>query len=377
LSTPIRDHELRTLVEQATTPAVSIYAPMAKAGPDTRQNATRFKNLVREAADRLDVERPGDDPLLGPLYAKIDDHDFWQHQEQGLAVFRSGDALRWVKLPIETPAEVTVADTFRVAPILALLASNQAFDVLTLSLGEVRLFECDRFVMQPQELPAGAPRRLEDAVGYDSPRANLQFHSAGRGGNRPIYHGHSAEPSPDAEVKQLFGRLAAALGPFLDVRVPLVLAGQPHLQARFREVAHLPQLLPEGVDLGVESMNEDELHGQAWSVVEAAVRAQRRDRPLQRLSGLVAHGRAVTGVDDVVPAAVEGRVDTLLVDPEVHRLGRIDPTTHRVSFAAEGEAVEDLVERAARETWLNGGQVISVPEELLGPDAPVAAVLRY
>ncbi|MCA9559021.1 MAG: hypothetical protein KC583_10705, partial [Myxococcales bacterium] len=249
MSTPIRDHELRTLVEQATSPAVSIYAPMAKAGPDTRQNATRFKNLVREAAERLDIERPDEDPLLAPLYARIDDHDFWQHQEQGLAVFRSRDVLRWVKLPVETLTEVTVADTFRVAPILALLAGNQAFDILTLSLGEVRLFECDRFVMQPQKLPAGAPRRLEDAVGYDSPRANLQFHSAGRGGNRPIYHGHSAEPSPDAEVRQFFGRLAAALGPFLDVRVPLVLAGQPHLQARFREVAHLPQLLPDGVEL--------------------------------------------------------------------------------------------------------------------------------
>lgn len=377
MSTPIRDHELRTLVEQATSPAVSIYAPMAKAGPDTRQNATRFKNLVREAAERLGVDSPSADPLLAPLFSQIDASDFWQHQQEGLAVFRSRDVLRWVRLPIETPAEVTVADSFRVAPILALLASNQAFDVLTLSLGEVRLFECDRFVMQPQKLPAGAPRRLEDAVGYDSPRANLQFHSAGRGGSRPVYHGHAAEPSPDAEVRQFFGRLAAALGPFLDPRVPLVLAGQPHLQARFREVAHLPQLLPDGVELGIESMSEETLHAHAWSVVEQAVRAQRRDRPLQRLSGLVAHGRAVTGVGDVVPAAVEGRIDTLLVDPEVRRLGRLDPTTHRVSLNGDGGAVEDLVERAARETWLNGGQVVSVPEALLGEDAPVAAVLRY
>ena len=82
--------ELEALMQRRDSVCVSIYAPMVKAGPETQQNAIRFKNLVRRAADTL--EERGMTPkevsrFLEPASDLIDDTPFWQHQSDGLAVF--------------------------------------------------------------------------------------------------------------------------------------------------------------------------------------------------------------------------------------------------------------------------------------------------
>lgn len=50
---PLSIDEIKTLVENTQSPCVSLYMPTQKAGPETRQNPIRFKNLIREAEERL------------------------------------------------------------------------------------------------------------------------------------------------------------------------------------------------------------------------------------------------------------------------------------------------------------------------------------
>jgi hypothetical protein len=74
--------------------------PTVRAG-DTQQNPIRFKNLLREAEKRLMEQghlrqnRNGDaGDFLDPLRALTDDRDFWEHQQEGLALFRSSQVFR-------------------------------------------------------------------------------------------------------------------------------------------------------------------------------------------------------------------------------------------------------------------------------------------
>ncbi len=49
----LQKDELKTLIQKPEGPCVSIYMPTHRAFPDTKQDPIRFKNLLREAEERL------------------------------------------------------------------------------------------------------------------------------------------------------------------------------------------------------------------------------------------------------------------------------------------------------------------------------------
>jgi len=80
--------ELKTLIENSQTPCVSLYMPMQKAGPEIRQNPIRFKNLVREAEERLQELEifPTEVENLLQQVQELDQAEFWENQDHGLAI---------------------------------------------------------------------------------------------------------------------------------------------------------------------------------------------------------------------------------------------------------------------------------------------------
>src|SRR2546423_830140 len=96
-------NDLRGLVQNTAEPCVSLFAPMEEAGPQTRQNKIRFKNVLNKAEERLiagGLRAHDARGLLGPARARLDDEDFWQHQSGGLALFRSPDLTQEYRVPL-------------------------------------------------------------------------------------------------------------------------------------------------------------------------------------------------------------------------------------------------------------------------------------
>jgi hypothetical protein len=80
----------------------------------------------------------------------------------------------------------------------------------------------------------------------------------------------------------------------------------------------------------------------------------------------------------VVPAAGAGRIGSLFVALDAQAWGRVDDA----SLAAETHSSpqpgdEDLLNRAALETYLKGGAVFPVPSERVPGRTPAAAILRF
>ncbi len=85
--------ELRALMEKPGGWCVSIYMPTHRVSPQTKQDPIRFKNLLREAEERLKaagLRSPEARKLLKPARPLIKDNLFWQHQSDGFAagIFR-------------------------------------------------------------------------------------------------------------------------------------------------------------------------------------------------------------------------------------------------------------------------------------------------
>ena len=91
-----------------------------------------------------------------------------------------------------------------------------------------------------------------------------------------------------------------------------------------------------------------------------------------------ATGRASNDVREIVPAAYDGRIESLFVASDQEQWGTFDPVTrtmyvHKVAKFRD----EDLLDLAATQTLLHGGSVYAVEREHM-PDATlVAAVFRH
>jgi hypothetical protein len=380
--------DLKDLLEAREGPCVSLYQPAHRAGPDTRayaqQDLIRFKNLLRDAERRLTAtglrarEARG---LLEPARGLLTDPVFWQYQAEGLAVFVAPGVMRTFRVPLRLEELVVVAERFHVKPLITLLAGDGVFYVLALSQNEVRLLAGTRDHLGQIELP-GAPRSLAEALQYDDPERQLQFHTGtpAAGDRRAaMFHGHGVG-TDDAKVNLLrfFQQVDRAVtGLLKGASVPLVLAGVEYLLPIYREANTHPLLLPDGIAGNPEGLRPDELHARAWPIVEPQF-LKTREAAAARYRELNGTGKTSNEARDVVLAAADGRVDVLFVAVGTRIWGTFAPDTRMVELREEEPGrTEDLLNVAAIHTILNRGTVYAVPPADMVEGAPVAAIFRY
>lgn len=321
------------------------------------------------------------DALLAPARQLIDDAPFWQHQADGLAVLLEVGKLRTYRQPKSFEELVVVGDAFHLAPLLPLATEGEEFYILALSQNQVRLLLADRH--QAREVPlSGVPTSLADALGHDYKASALQMHSGvggPAGGQAAAFHGQAAaDDSAKEEVGRYFQRVDSALWEKLREQPrPMVLAAVEYQQAIYRQVSHYPQLVDEGVAGNPDDATPAELHGKAWPLVAARFDEERR-KAVERCRELLGTGRASNHLEEIVPAAHDGRVEHLfLVDGE-HRWGRFDVAQREVDlYDGPSEAARDLLDLAAGQSFLHAGKVSLVSAEELPGEAPAAALFRY
>ena len=108
-------------------PALSVFIPTARHGPETLQGPTRLRNLVRSVTSDAEAAFGADttSQLLAPVLALADDSAVWQHQADGLAVFATPTEHRQFRLPIPFAEDAAIGERFRLRPMVGYLAGNE------------------------------------------------------------------------------------------------------------------------------------------------------------------------------------------------------------------------------------------------------------
>jgi hypothetical protein len=376
--------ELRSLMQKKETPCVSIYMPTYPTTPEAKQNPIRFKNLIREAEERLkmsglrasEVKR-----LLKSPKTLLKNSIFWQHQGNGLAAFISSEFFRHFCLPVTFKELLVVTDRFHIKPLLHFFSNDGHFYILALSQNEVRLFHATRHMINEIQLK-GIPGSLAEALQYDDPERQLQFHTRtpGPSGERAaIFHGYGVGID-DAKVNILryFYQIDHGLHDLVkEERAPVVLAGVEYLLPIYKEANTFLNLMENGITGNPEGLKPEELHRQAWDMVEPYfLKAQ--ERAAEQYRQLSGSERTSNDLKEIIRAAYDGRIDLLFVAVGIQEWGTFDPyklTIHLHQKAEPGD--EDLLDFAAIHTLLNGGTVFAVEPEQMPDQAPLAALFRY
>lgn len=386
--TPFTRHDLAELNASDYDTAVSIYQPTHRAGPDTRQDPIRLGNLLDDARRSLverGLEESEAEGILAPARRLVDDHDFWQHQSDGLAIFLAPEFARVYRLPITFGELSFVADRFHITPLLPLVTGDGQYFVLAISMNRVRLFEGTRHALDEIDLESDVPAGLADAVGHDVEQRALQFHTgtggaAGQAGSRAaVFHGQGAGSDDEqAEIEQYVLRVDKAITKMLDSPAPpLVLACTEPIRGEYRKLSAYPNLVDDDVEGNHDETSADELHRQAWPVVERLFRSEQEKRR-SRLEELSGTDRTCKGPVEILRAAQQGRVDTLFIPGDSRRWGTFDPESRQwmLHVAAKG-GDDELFDLAAAKTLAHGGDVYVVSPKDSPRLAEGAAILRY
>ena len=375
--------EIQNLLQNPGRPCVSIFMPIVRAGAETQQNPIRLKNLLRSVQERLEKTGMKDsdaEELMSPVRDLVNDQPFWQAEGEALAVFRSPEVFKTYRLPATLDEFCVVENRFHLKPLFSLLSGDGRFYILTLSVKNLRLIEASRHGSREVEI-SDVPQSLTEALGnltfeqeHLQPRPRTVSRSA-------IYHGHGArETDLKAEIVQFFNLADKALLKYMDRDAPVVLAGVEYLLPLYHETTEHPKVLEEGLTGNADGLSAEELRDAAWEIVEPLFLEDRR-RATERYGDLQGSDRASSRYEDILPAAHDGRIDTLFVARGVRLWGTYDVQSrevhHQANQTTQQNGSEDLLDLAAVQTFLNGGAVYAVPQQEAPDGQAMAAIFRY
>ena len=376
--------DIQNLSEAGSGPRVTIYMPTHRAGPDTRQDPTRLKNLLTQAEDGLveqGLRRTIAKDRLKPLADLQADYDFWQTQSDGLAAFLDENGnLRYYRVPINFPEFCLVAPRYHLKPLLPLIAEDTTFYLLAISINETRLLECTEH-SQDEVRVEGLPRNMAASLWADNTEKQMQFRSffAGSSGNVTQFHGAGGtEIDIKDDLLRYFRDVDAALTPYLNQhRRPLLLACVAYLAPIYREASRYSDLIEEPVPGSPDELSAAELQEATWRIV-GPIFDRGREEALARFAQLAGTGQTTTDPGEAALAALEGRVDTVFVTLGLQRWGRVDSATHSVQQHEEPQpGDQDLLDIAAANSLVAGAKVYALPEAAAPSDSGIAAIFRY
>jgi len=375
--------DLKALVQKRKDLCISIYMPTHRSGVETQQNQIRFKNLIREAEERLvasGMRIQDARSFLEKAQGLVNNVLFWRQQRDSLAFFLSSDLFLHYNLPVNIPDLLVVTDRFHLKPLLPVLSRDERFYLLALSQNEVKLYEGTRLSLR-EVVMEGLPQGLTEALQVDEPEKQVRFRSGGAGGGErgSMMSGHGAEIGDTKDnLLRYFRQVDRVLRETLkDERIPLVLAGVDYLFPIYQEANTYLDLFDQAITGNPKGMTLEQLHKEAWSLVST-----RYDQEIEEAMDLYRRsqgtGLTSSSVEDILVDAHHGRIGVIFVPLGKQLWGNFKSDTDQVSFYDEPvTGGEDLFDLAAIQTFVNGGSVFALPPENIPDGMAMAAVLRY
>jgi hypothetical protein len=358
------DDDLRQLAGTAAAPTVTVYLPTTPVTTAADADRIALVNLAREGVEALragGTAKADADAIADQLDDLADDAFFWAHQGHGLAVMASPAGISTFRLPDPVGPAVYAGDRARLAPLVAAATSPRAFMILDLSADGARLLESIGDGTATRIAVADMPESAADHAG----KSNIN--------DRSLSGRLVGDEGRNVHLRSYVRAVNAAVRPLLHgEREPLVLVATEPLASMFRGVNAYPYLLDAGVSLSADH-EDDAAVARLATPIAADAAAAATTALVDSLAGWQDAGRAAFDVSTVARAALQGAVDTLLIDTTVDIPGALNEDGTVASAGGAGGIAEDLV----RQVLATGGVVRHVASDSLPSGTPVAAILRW
>ena len=343
---------------------ISVFIPTHRKGREIAQDQIRLKNELSEVDDRL--EELGWKPRqrserLAEATALLEDGEFWEHQDAGLAVFIDDEGrVQSVSTTRAVPAFSTVMPVFMLRPLAADIHAL-GVPVLALTKDEVRLFVATRYSVEslPDELPS------YDDVNWFVDRETQRQQHPDRAGTTRSRHGHEDATRDDEDLARFLREVDTALEGF-DPATPLLVLGDDGLVARFANVSRRETTSPPNSGI-TAPFSAQEVSDLVTDVIADMERA-RLETHLDTARDRIGVGMGTSDLEDALPSTMSGRVGQVIIDITAAPVwGRFDQTAFDVEIhdtPAPGDV--DLLDRLVVWGRQNGAEVVATDKPVDG-----------
>jgi hypothetical protein len=227
-------------------------------------------------------------------------------------------------------------------------------------------------------------KSIDDLKQYDAVEEHLQGHTmdmTARGRTNVKFHGQG-NIADRAKYKAEVERYVQIVGRKLDKhlngeKAPLVVAAVEYEQAFYRQAASYQNILEHGIDGNPDGWDEGQIHEAAWEIVEPYF-AERRRVSLTHFGDLSNTGKTSEAIEEILPAALNGRVRTMYLRTDVPVWGTFNPETGDVEVHESRQPGDsDLLDLATVYVLQNRGFLYALHSEDMPSDKPQAAMFRY
>lgn len=364
-------------------PCMSLYQKTHRHHPENQQDPIRFRNLVRKLEESLSKKYPKREvePLLNPFYRLADDHHFWNHTLDGLAVLGAPEMFRVYRLQENVKDFAVVSDSFHTKPLVRVFQAYERYQVMSLTRNAVSLYEGTKDSIDEISLASEIPQTMIDALGDKITAPHQTVASYGKGTKGPaMHHGHGARKD-EAEVDaERFFRIVdrGVLEHHSQTSgLPLLLVALPENQGLFRQISQNPYLIKEGIDMNPDALKNGRMHAKIWEVFEPQSRA-RLNALIEEYGDALAKGLGSGDLEEVARAAASGKISRLFIDNDFQVPGRLDKTTgaftpDELDSPECGDLLDDIGELVLQKR----GNVHVVQSDRMPTRTGIAAVFRF
>lgn len=344
----------------ATGPKVTIFLPTAPPQHQPQDTATRVKSLVNDARRKLvnaGVPESDAKDMMASFDAIATDAPFLRQQGESLAMFAAKGLNLVYRLGVPVTEYTSVAEHFVLRPIAEALTKSHAYYILAVSRKKVRVLDATKDSVVQLDLQDIVPESFEDVVDTDDRQTQLQNRSLGGAGT--AFHGHGGAADNQAiEIERFLQEVGTSLGDLLGRArsQPMVLAGVAENVSSVKAASSYPVIASDFISGNPDTLTNRELQQDGWDVVRPHFGAN-DDAAYERFADVSGTGLGETQPDLIREAAVDGRVDTLFINPSLN--------------ASDGAGDVDT---AILHTKLNSGDIVIISD---GRIKNVASLMRY
>lgn len=356
-------------------PCVSVYLPTHRQLPQRRQDEILFGNLLQDVENRLKEDYPKyNGSIMKRLKDIQGDHDLWSMGAQGMVVF-ANDERSWVYLlEMGMEAIVGVGKGFMILPLLRYLQNLHPYQVLAISGKEWAVYEGNRFGLKEVSFGPDTPRTMDEILGSDHTEKYTTHGIYGADGGT-FFHGQgSKKDDHEMDLERFYRFIDHYVHEHISKlsQLPLVFAGLSENHNLFHRVSDNGFLWPDSVDYSLDTHDLEELSRRTWSLIEPHYLKQTKTL-LERFGELHVKDLGSEQIKEIVLAAVENRVETLLIEENRNIPGEMVDEMGTLRFGGNENLLDDLASMVLH----NHGQVVVLPAEKMPNDRGLAAIYRF
>ena len=374
----VSEQKIHELINRSGKPLVTITMPTHKSGEESKQDPIRFKNLINEAAEKLEekgMKESDVNAFLKEAKDLLDQPMFWSHTDKGLAAYIGEDGFEYYRLPYDLDSTVYVNDHFLITPLLPMMSLDGTFCVLAVSRQNARLLRCTRNEVEditPEDVSTSVEEYLEV-----EPEKQLQFHSGAKG-QSAMFFGHNAnEEDKMVVVEQFMREFEKGVTPIMrELNDPMVLVGLKENVTLYNKVNNYRRVVDDTVTHNPDELQDGELRDKGWDVIKKHF-LKDMYQSLDQFSEKVQE-RVSNNLSEIAEATVMGRTDTIFISKGEKKWGVYDKDNHTVHYSNDpGSDDVELLNWLSIKGFKNGSKVYILPKDEMPMHSMVAAEYRF